>query len=92
MFTVHIKNNKTEEVRKFVVENEDWYDGFEYMWTDGNYSCDCNRALYFARAEPSKSNDLLDIECGETVYSVPFVELEDGTRVNIDDHEQTHQT
>ena len=22
----------------------------EYMWTDGNYSCDCNRALFHARA------------------------------------------
>ncbi len=22
----------------------------EYMWTEGNYSCDCNRALFVSRA------------------------------------------
>ncbi len=35
----------------------------QFMWTDGNYSCDCNRALFHARArgvtEPSSP------PCGE---------------------------
>lgn len=29
-----------------VDEYEDWSD-VEYLWTDGNYACDCNRHLHF---------------------------------------------
>ena len=25
-------------------------DGVRFMWSDGNYGCDCNRHLYFERA------------------------------------------
>lgn len=26
-------------------------DGVEFMYSDGNYGCDCNRALFLARAQ-----------------------------------------
>ena len=47
----------------------DWEgDVSEYMWGDGgNYSCDCNRALFFAR---SGAEDDPDIECGDTAYVI----------------------
>lgn len=37
--------------------------GIKFQWTDGNFGCDCNRALFFARAgkEPDP-----EIKCGHT--------------------------
>jgi hypothetical protein len=43
----HIACVETGEVRVVPV---DWTDN-DYMWSEGNYACDCNRALFFARAK-----------------------------------------
>jgi hypothetical protein len=51
---VEVRNNATGEIRSFdyepsyLVTPSDGFD--EWLWTEGNYSCDCNRALFFARA------------------------------------------
>ena len=85
MFTVHIRKNATGEVRQWVEKDADWDDGFDYIWVDGNCSCDCNRALYFARAKDEDETEAWEQDCGESAYSVPFVELPDGTRISIDE-------
>lgn len=73
-----IVNNATGEIRRYA---DEWHDGSEYLWTEGNYACDCNRALFFAAAalddEPERS-------CGETAYSVPFAILENGEIMDVD--------
>lgn len=38
-----------------------------YLWSDGNYGCDCNRHLYFT----DWADD--DVPCGEEVYRVNLV-------------------
>ena len=41
-------------------------DAIDYAWSEGNFSCDCNRELFFLRGqgiEPSNSPD-----CGEGKY------------------------
>ena len=49
------------------VEVEDKYtcadheDLGEFMWTDGNYSCDCNRALFHARARGAPDPEEVDL-------------------------------
>ena len=52
-FLVYIRRNETREVRccREFTGDARWceWDG-EYMWADGNYSCDCNRELFFDRA------------------------------------------
>ena len=64
---VHIKNMDTQEVRIFETDGI-WYDGHFglYIWEEGNFSCDCNRASFFARA----GNDEYDDECGESRFSI----------------------
>lgn len=37
-----------------------------YIWEDGNYSCDCNRRLFFARAAREDE----DLKCSDGLYSV----------------------
>lgn len=33
----------------------------EYMWTEGNYSCDCNRSIFLMKKYPE---DFKELECG----------------------------
>lgn len=54
----------------------------QYQWADGNYGCDCNRALFFARAGGEPDPD--EYPCGETRFYVPFAVLDDGSTVLID--------
>lgn len=82
MFIVHIQNKKTGEVRKHIEEG-DWDYGKHYQWTYGNYGCDCNRALFFARAGGEDDTDV-DQPCGNHVIFDAVVELPNGVRVYID--------
>jgi hypothetical protein len=50
------------------------------MWAEGNYSCDCNRALFFAMAVDEEDTD---VSCGEKGYSVRIVDG-DNKQVYID--------
>lgn len=49
--------------------------GIAYQWSDGNYSCDCNRGLFFARARGLPDPD---VACGEEIYLVEKI-VEHGT-------------
>jgi hypothetical protein len=54
----------------FSVKDDDIFDairGAHYMWTDGNYACDCNRGLMFARAH---DEDVEDIACGHSRFDI----------------------
>lgn len=35
------------------------------MYTDGNYSCDCNKTLFWCRAQ--QLEEPADVECGDTM-------------------------
>ena len=66
-----IRDNATGVVREY--QNDDILtDGdaepSSYIWEDGNYSCDCNRRLFFARA--AGEDEDLDSECSDGLYSV----------------------
>lgn len=49
----------------------DFYGAF--IWDEGNYSCDCNRAIFFT-AETDEDDDM---ECGDTAFSVRITALDD---------------
>lgn len=69
MLIVHIRRNADGEVRQYV-DKYPWDSGSEYMWADGNYSCDCNRYLFFMRAAGEDEGKLIDDRCGDDGYSV----------------------
>lgn len=68
---VHIRNNITGEIRAI---DDDLYMNDEgvpetFIWEEGNYACDCNRRLFFARANNEPENH--EGNCGDTEhYSV----------------------
>lgn len=70
--TAHIRRNADSVVRDYPTTWDvvDEFEVDEYLWSEGNYSCDCNRALFFARAggEPDPVRP-----CGEVAFSVQIV-------------------
>lgn len=72
-YDVHITEVASGETRIFRHgDDPDWdrIDG-DYVWPDGNYACDCNRALFFARAGGAED---IDIDCGDTRFRVRITE------------------
>ncbi len=60
-------------------------DSLIYFWTDGNYGCDCNRYLEFERAGNVPEDEIQgEPECGETLYELVTLELNDGRKMNSD--------
>lgn len=78
-YNVAIRKNETGEVRTYRHDME-WDDNSMYQWTDGNYSCDCNRELFWHRAIGEEAKE---VGCGETAFSVLYAELPDGERIEI---------
>lgn len=76
-YTVYLRNNETGEERG--VENDGpWNKTTEYLWTDGNFGCDCNRALLFASAKAEKNPQRA---CGDGGFLIVKVVLDDGTEL-----------
>ena len=45
-----------------------------FIWEEGNYSCDCNRNLFFERAGGNEPSHTSIIACGNDVlYSIEFL-------------------
>ena len=74
---VEIRDNATGEVRQ---DKSHRYHG-PFIWAEGNYTCDCNRALFFARAN---GEDDPDQECGDAAFSLRVLG-EDGKVLYEDD-------
>lgn len=53
----------------------------EYMFTEGNYGCDCNRRLFMARAAGRPDPD--PSPCGETIVMESFGEAPAGAKVTF---------
>lgn len=78
---VKIKNNNTGEVRKFEDElnfDEETNTPSTWMWEEGNYSCDCNRSLFFNRAG---NEDDGNHECSEGEFSANIYNIVDNSLI-----------
>jgi hypothetical protein len=67
-----IRENATGEVREYVSlhildSNPGWPSTF--IWSDGNYACDCNRRLFFEYAVGRKPDEI-ETECTDDLFSV----------------------
>lgn len=81
-YCVTIRKNATGEIRAKEYPYE-WSEGQLFWWTEGNFGCDCNRALAFERAA-GLDPDIDDTECGHSAFTVLSAELPDGTVVRVD--------
>jgi hypothetical protein len=81
-YKVLLRCNATGEER-WAVMGGVWDEAAEFMWTEGNFGCDCNRHLFFERAAGRETAE--DRKCGEDAYFAICVELPDGTRHDLDE-------
>lgn len=69
----HIRNNATGEIRQYMTD-EVLHDGDShpsvFNWEENNFSCDCNRILFFLRAKGEDEEEAWDRECTHGHYSV----------------------
>ena len=49
-YAVHFRDTRTGEVRVWLSEFAS-DEGADFMLTEGNYSCDCNRSIFFGLPE-----------------------------------------
>lgn len=50
----------------------------EYMWEEGNYSCDCNKSLFIQRNCDESFNYGEEMPCGDKIELVSLVESKSG--------------
>jgi hypothetical protein len=62
----HVSSKKTVEF-----DDEGSEESFFFLWTEGNYSCDCNRDLFFHRV--SQPDYYEDHPCGDSEYRLNWV-------------------
>ncbi len=74
-YTAMIRHNPTGEVRSYhdTWELQHGEGGLIFMWTEGNYGCDCNRKTFFERAANPAYKMPEQSVCGDTGYSVNLV-------------------
>lgn len=71
-----IRKNETGEIREYVTSAilEDDNTIFTFGWCEGNYSCDCNRNLFFLRANNEDEEEAWEYDnCSEGEYSVQLL-------------------
>ena len=81
MCIIEVRENSTGIVREYIMpEPFTIWPGDEnpsdYIWSEGNYACDCNRALFFNLAAGIHEND--HYECSDGLYSVRVRNRETG--------------
>lgn len=81
MIHIHIKDNVTGE--EVINHSKLGWNG-DFIWVDGNFACDCNRALFFIEAKTGSWPHENETDCGDDRYTIPFIVLEDGTKIEID--------
>jgi hypothetical protein len=76
---IELLDTSTGELVGFEDDDSIWLDDDfvnDYMWAEGNWACDCNRHLFFYRAQGREPND--DRPCGEGRYLARATRLDTG--------------
>ncbi len=59
-YQVSIYDTETKDTVSYHEEFDMSPEGLDFIWREGNYSCDCNRMIFFSKHE------VLDYPCGDT--------------------------
>lgn len=79
---VYIIHTPTGELR---LHPYDWNDNSEFMWTDSNYACDCNRWFFFFLRAADEDEPEEHSLCGDNEFYVVGAELADGRWIKLDE-------
>lgn len=68
---LYVRRNVDGVIRKSNITWDYWGD---FIWEEGNFSCDCNRAAFFAEAEGEDGPE--DPPCGDNAFSVMLTTMD----------------
>jgi hypothetical protein len=80
---VHLRDTRTGEATVYYDDGW-WTDGAfsDFIWSEGNYSCDCNRFLFLKRAQGCEEPADDEGPCGDGGIAIDrIVDLTTGTTV-----------
>ena len=63
---IEIRRNSDGVVRQYL-DTHEWSENSDFLWSEGNFACDCNRHIFFASAANESAENR---ECGDNSYSV----------------------
>lgn len=63
---ISITDTKSAETRVMEWDDSTWHG--DYIWSDGNFGCDCNRALFFYQAGGEEEPEMTP--CGNSRYAL----------------------
>jgi len=66
-----LRDNKTKVIKECKDEYSDnsTDEGIEFIWTEGNYSCDCNRYIFFYGYDK-------DYPCGDERFTLISLKID----------------
>lgn len=67
MYLIKMLHRPTGEIRELEI-NLEWDGSSEFLWSEGNFSCDCNRMLFFTDWKEDVEDEELD--CGTENYAI----------------------
>lgn len=73
-YSVSMTDMNTRET-KIIPMDIPWQESSFFWWTEGNFSCDCNRSLTFYPG--------VGYPCGDGRFKVNYFEFPDGKRCSI---------
>lgn len=57
----------TEDIEEW---QDSWQSTYSFIWEEGNFACDCNRALFFERAKTGDQAAWPETPCGNDLYKL----------------------
>jgi len=75
---VQIRDNQTGEMREYRTEDlmeEGESVPNDFIWSEGNYACDCNRLLFFLRANDEEEPK--EMVCGDSRFTIRLLNAKD---------------
>jgi len=75
---IEIRRNQDGVVAADVWNGQEWTEASDFLWSDGNYSCDCNREHFFLRAMGQDEDDDSATACGDERFSARISNADTG--------------
>jgi hypothetical protein len=83
-YFVALRHNPTGNIRVYR-EDSIWNDTAQFLWTEGNFACDCNRHMMFKRAAGEEiTKDDWEYPCNGNDYTAIHADTDDG-RVELEE-------
>lgn len=80
-YKVILRDARTGEQATVDMPTSTWGEAEEFLWSDGNFACDCNRASLFAQASGREPAD--DRPCGMERYVAIKRVMPDGAEFDM---------